>query len=245
MARFLPSSSDPPQSDADPRVVGVDSDDAGDLLSALSSDTARDILAALHETPAAPSEIADRAETTLQNAQYHISKLTDAGLIEVVDTVYSEKGREMKVYAPTDRPLIVFAGPEEETSGLKAALSRLLGAVGLLALAAFVLRRVVGMFSMGSAPGGAGDSATVTADGGAGGAAATTAPSAGSGGAAETLTDGTKVATEEATRTALETATATVANDGGAGLLASPALYLVAGVAAVLLVWAALRYYRT
>jgi hypothetical protein len=57
----------------------------------------------------------------------------------VVDTAYSEKGREMNVYAPTDRPLVVYAGKEEETSGLRAALSRLLGAVGALALGSVVV----------------------------------------------------------------------------------------------------------
>jgi len=145
MADLLPSTSDAtaPQS-AEPRVIGVDSDDADDLLGALSSSTARELLAALHEDPATPSALAETVDTSLQNAQYHLGKLEDADVIEVVDTVYSEKGREMSVYAPTDQPLVVFAGNEEKATGLKAALSRLLGAFGALGLLSVAVQTAVG-----------------------------------------------------------------------------------------------------
>ncbi|WP_266078971.1 ArsR/SmtB family transcription factor [Haladaptatus caseinilyticus] len=133
MADLLPSSTDvDPPTGGNPRVLGVDSDDADDLLGALSSGTARDLLSALHEEPATASELSDRADTSLQNAQYHLQKLEDAELISPVDTIYSEKGREMKVYAPTDGPLILFAGREDQTTGLKDALSRVLGVAVLL-----------------------------------------------------------------------------------------------------------------
>ncbi|WP_134671165.1 ArsR/SmtB family transcription factor [Halorussus marinus] len=145
MADLLPSTSDATASQsAEPRVIGVDSDDADDLLGALSSSTARELLAALHEDPATPSALAEEIDTSLQNAQYHLGNLEDADVIEVVDTVYSEKGREMSVYAPTDQPLVVFAGNEEETSGLKAALSRLLGAFGALGLLSLAVQTAVG-----------------------------------------------------------------------------------------------------
>ncbi|WP_128476867.1 ArsR/SmtB family transcription factor [Halorussus pelagicus] len=145
MADLLPSTSDAtvPQS-SEPRVIGVDSDDADDLLGALSSDTARELLAALHEDPATPSDLAETIDTSLQNTQYHLGKLEDADVIQVADTVYSEKGREMKVYAPADRPLVVFAGNEEKTTGLESALSRLLGAFGALGLLSAAVQQVYG-----------------------------------------------------------------------------------------------------
>ena len=165
MADLLPSTSDAtaPQS-GDPRVIGVDSDDADDLLGALSSDTARELLAALHEDPATPSDLAETIDTSLQNAQYHLGNLEDADVIEVVDTIYSEKGREMKVYAPADRPLVVFAGREEKTTGLKAALSRLLGAFGALGLLSVAVQQTFGD-GLGALFGGASQSGE-TADGG-------------------------------------------------------------------------------
>ncbi len=142
---LLPSSPDTTAADdADPRVVDVDSEDADDILAALSSGTARALLSALHDEPASPSDLADRVDTSLQNAQYHLEKLETAGAVEVIDTVYSEKGREMDVYAPADQPLVIFAGKEEKGSTLKSALSRLLGSVGILALASLAIQQWFG-----------------------------------------------------------------------------------------------------
>ena len=179
MADLLPSSpsAEALQRERDPRVIGVDSDDADDLLSALSSGTARKLLAELHEEPTTPSNLAERADTSVQNAQYHLGKLADAGLIEVVDTIYSEKGREMKVYAPTDRPLIVFAGPEEESTGLRDALARVLGAVGILGVVSYVVQRLLAAGGS-DAAGGPGVMSVQTAEsaGGAAGAASALPP---------------------------------------------------------------------
>lgn len=139
---LLPSSSDA-EPDGDPRVVGVDSEEADEVLAALSSSTARELLQEAHDDPAPPSELADRVNTSVQNAQYHLGKLESAGAVEVIDTVYSTKGREMDVYAPADQPLVVFAGDQRDESTLRTALSRLLGAVGLLGIASLVVQAVV------------------------------------------------------------------------------------------------------
>jgi len=144
MAGLLPSSSDAEAGDGDPRVIGVDSDDADALLGALQSETARGILAALYDDPRTPSELAEAADTSIQNVRYHLENLEDADLVEVADTVYSEKGREMKVYAPAAAPLVVFAGSDEDAPGVESALSRLLGALGILGLASLLVQRAVG-----------------------------------------------------------------------------------------------------
>jgi DNA-binding transcriptional ArsR family regulator len=117
------------------RVIGVDSDDADDLLGALSSDTAREILAELHEEAATPSEVADRTDTTVQNARYHLENLSEAGLIEVDETRYSPKGREMDVYSPAE-PLVMFVGREEDSTTLRDAVRRFLGVIGAIGIAA-------------------------------------------------------------------------------------------------------------
>lgn len=129
---------DPPKND--PRVVGVDSEDADAVLGALSSGTARAMLGALHEEPRTPSELAASVDTTLQNAQYHLGKLTDAGLVGVHDTAYSVKGREMTVYAPADRPLVLFAGREDDGDTVRDALGRLFGALAVLALGSVLVQ---------------------------------------------------------------------------------------------------------
>lgn len=145
MSGLLPSAPDTSAAaEADPRVVGLEDDEAGDVMAALSSETARRLLAALHDDPASASTVAERVDTSLQNAQYHLGRMGDAGLVEVVDTVYSEKGREMKVYAPSDRPLVVFAGDDGGRESLRDRLRNLLSAVvalvGLSAVVEYVLR---------------------------------------------------------------------------------------------------------
>jgi DNA-binding transcriptional ArsR family regulator len=157
MARLLPSQSEP-DVDASPRVVGLDDDDADDLLSALSSGTARRILAALHEEPTNPAALADAVDTSLQNVQYHIQRLEDAGAVEVVDTAYSEKGREMNVYAPANRPLVVVAADGEETAGLSAALKRLLGGVAVVGLVSILAQVAIEGLPFGAQTGGGADS---------------------------------------------------------------------------------------
>jgi DNA-binding transcriptional ArsR family regulator len=156
---LLPSR-DPAVTDAEPRVISVDSDDADDVLSALSAATARNLLAALHEEPAPPGELADRVDTSLQNAQYHLEKLETAGAVEVVDTAYSEKGREMDVYAPADQPLVICAGDENDTSGLRSALRSLLGGVAVVGVASLFVQELFGqsLFASGVERGSAGTS---------------------------------------------------------------------------------------
>jgi DNA-binding transcriptional ArsR family regulator len=196
---LLPSEPDTaPAEESNPRVIGVDSDAADDLIEALSSETAREILAALHDEPAPPSQLAEAVDTSLQNVQYHLENLADAGAVEVIDTVYSEKGREMDVYAPADRPLVIFAGEESRTPSLKQALSRLLGGVGALALASLVVQSLLGegLPGVGGPP--VGDGALN---------ATTTATESADGGDAIQTTTEVAADTEQATRTATETVT--------------------------------------
>ena len=223
---LLPSEPDTSAADdADPRVIGVDSDAADDVLSALTAETGRELLSELHDDPAPPAKLAERVDTSLQNAQYHLNKLEEAGAIKVIDTMYSEKGREMNVYAPADQPLVIFAGNEEQSTGLRAALSRLLSSLGILALASVAVQEVFGggigtLIGFGAQSGSGGDS-------GAAPAPATDTPTPeGDGGDvgimdAETETPGeaTEVA-EAATETARE-ALATEASDAEATQMAT------------------------
>ena len=169
MSGLLPSRSEATDPEGEPRVVGVDSDDADRLLSALSSGTARSLYAALHDRPATPSELAEDVDTSLQNAQYNLENLREAELIEECDTRYSAKGREMSVYAPCDAPVVLFAGSEEEGENVQTALTSLLGGVGALGVASLLVQRLFG--SGLSAPG--------TESSSAGGAAETTSTVAG------------------------------------------------------------------
>ncbi|MFD1600317.1 ArsR/SmtB family transcription factor [Halobellus rarus] len=88
------------------RVV-IDDGPPTDVLRTVSSDTAQQILAALDDEPATTSDLAEGADTSIQNAKYHLEHLCEAGVVEAVDTWYSTKGTEMTVYALAVEELVI------------------------------------------------------------------------------------------------------------------------------------------
>lgn len=85
----------------------------------------------------------DNVETSIQNTKYHLDKLKDADLIEVVDTWYSDSGSEMNVYAPTNGSLVLFATEEKNESNLRKTLSHFLGAIAILGVGSILLDYLV------------------------------------------------------------------------------------------------------
>ncbi|MFB6132153.1 MAG: ArsR/SmtB family transcription factor [Halanaeroarchaeum sp.] len=126
------------------RVIRIDEAAAGAVFDALGSETARAILAALHEEPRTASELAAAIDSSIQNVRYHLEKFQEAALVEIVDRRQSQRGHKMKVYAPTDREILLYSGAEDRTEeSLRGTLRRLLGAVGGLALLSLIVDRVV------------------------------------------------------------------------------------------------------
>lgn len=126
------------------RICWLDDDGADDLIGALAPQTARTILGAVHEEPQTASELAEAADTSVQNVRHHLQKLDDAGLIETADTRYSVKGREMTVYGPADDRVVVAVGGESERSSLLDSLRGLLSAVAVLAGASILVQSLFG-----------------------------------------------------------------------------------------------------
>lgn len=219
MSGLLPSTSEAEPPETEPRVVGVDDEDADRLLSALSSGTARSVYAALHDQPMTPSEVAESVDTSLQNAQYHIGKLSDADLIDVHDTRYSAKGREMKVYAPSDAPVVLFAGPSDESSSVKSMLTNLLGGVGVLGLASVFVQQVFGDGVSPPSFGASGGAAGSGGDGGGDAAVAEDSASEATTAAANKTQEAFNAQDAETTTTVAETAAdATFTAEQAAGL---------------------------
>lgn len=117
--------------DREPRLVDLDEETADEVFEALSSGTTREIFLALHREPQTASDLAEETDTSVQNVQYHLGKLDDAALVEVVDTWYSERGTEMKVYAPQDDSLVLFAGRDKQST-LRSLLDRVAGVFAVL-----------------------------------------------------------------------------------------------------------------
>ncbi|PSP27661.1 ArsR family transcriptional regulator [Halobacteriales archaeon QH_2_65_14] len=135
MARLLPSRTDQPiERERDPSVLYVDSDRAENVISTLSGDTAMKTFRMLNDEALTASEVADRLDLSVQNASYHLENLQDADLVEVVDTCYSEKGREMAIYAVTSEPKVLVLGTEQDQGTLRRAFGAMAGAIGAPAL---------------------------------------------------------------------------------------------------------------
>jgi len=120
-----------PDKDREPRLVDLDEDTADEVFEALSSGTTREIFLSLHRNPQTASDLAETTDTSVQNIQYHLGKLEDADLVEVVDTWYSERGTEMNVYAPQDDSLVLFAGRDKQST-LRSLLNRVAGVLTVL-----------------------------------------------------------------------------------------------------------------
>jgi DNA-binding transcriptional ArsR family regulator len=74
---------------------------------AIGSPTANEILHILAEGPKTASDLTELLNIPMGTLKYHIENLLEAGLIEITETRYSVKGREVKVYALRDQLLIV------------------------------------------------------------------------------------------------------------------------------------------
>lgn len=131
MARLFPSRTETSvERDRDPSVLYVDDDRTAEMISTLSGETALTVFRMLTDEALTASEIADRLDLSVQNASYHLENLQDADLVEVIDTCYSEKGREMEIYAVTSEPKILVLGTEGDRGAVRRAFATLAGAVG-------------------------------------------------------------------------------------------------------------------
>ena len=104
----------------------------------MSSETARRILTSVHDSPKIPTDLAEELGTTTQNIRYHLDNLEDAGLVEVGDVCYSEKGREMYVYEPSDAPSMLVFGKETDGPRMRKVLTKVSSSVGPAAIVVVV-----------------------------------------------------------------------------------------------------------
>jgi DNA-binding transcriptional ArsR family regulator len=146
MSGLLPRSESDvsPEESGEIRVLSLTDDDAERLIGSITSETARSILTALEDHPATASELAETVSTSLQNVRHHLGNLEEADLVEVADTRYSVKGREMNVYAPTQDSLVVCVGSDDDKERFLDSLDRTAGVVAALAVAAVAVQRAFG-----------------------------------------------------------------------------------------------------
>ncbi|WP_257300610.1 ArsR/SmtB family transcription factor [Haloarchaeobius sp. FL176] len=104
-------------------LLQITDDAADNILENLSSETTRSVVQYLSETTATPSEIADATDNSIQNVNYHLTKLVDADIAESVGSQYSEKRTEMEIYGLKYDPLVIVVGEKNPILPFKRILS--------------------------------------------------------------------------------------------------------------------------
>jgi len=91
-------------------VLEPGDDRARKIGRAMANKTAGEILGLLREGEQALSQLSEALEQPITTVKYHVDNLLDAGMIEIVDTRYSEKGRKIKIYGVCEQVVIVSPG---------------------------------------------------------------------------------------------------------------------------------------
>jgi DNA-binding transcriptional ArsR family regulator len=116
-------------------VVQPGDERAKKIARAMASQTANDIIQAFGDRPMTSSEIAHLMSMPITTASYHIDNLLEAGILQVMETRWSRKGREVKVYGLTNQILII-APP---VSDLRSVLQKYATLFGIVLLASIGL----------------------------------------------------------------------------------------------------------
>lgn len=118
-------------------------DDSKKITQVISNDMARGILELLADTPLSASDIAERLGAPLTTVKYNIDNLESVGLIRVDTVKWSEKGREVKLYAPV-RKLIVVVPEKMERSKITELLKKYLGIILAAVFASGIIELLTG-----------------------------------------------------------------------------------------------------
>lgn len=105
------------------------------IARAMASPTAADVLTALKNGDHTSSEIAEALAIPMTTVTYHIGNLLEAGMIDIVKTRWSRKGREVKIYGLRDQLVIV----SPRTTDVRAILLKYAGLFSIFVLATLMM----------------------------------------------------------------------------------------------------------
>ena len=113
-------------------LVSLKESKAKKLAQVISNESCRKILDYLAEKEATETELAEKLEVPISTVHYNLKHLTDAGLVDVDEFHYSEKGREVNHYKLANKYVIIAP---KSTFGIKEKLKSILP-VALITVAA-------------------------------------------------------------------------------------------------------------
>lgn len=129
-------------------VVEQGSVEAQKIAKAMSSPTSADLFNALSDAPMSATALAERSCLPLTTVKYHLENMLSAGLIEVSDTRWSAKGREMKIYAVKDQVVLIAPRKKVDVRGIMERYGVAAGCLAIIsALALAVPETLLGYLS--------------------------------------------------------------------------------------------------
>ncbi len=120
-------------------VLEHGSPEAQKIAKAMSSPTSADLFNALTGNPQSATALSVTTGLPLTTVKYHLENMLDAGLVEISRTRWSEKGREMKIYAIKDR-VVVFA--PRKTADVRGVVEKYGTIAGVIAIACSLILAV-------------------------------------------------------------------------------------------------------
>jgi DNA-binding transcriptional ArsR family regulator len=105
-------------------------EDSKKITQTLSNDTSLKILELLAQKPLSATAIADELGIALTTVKYNLDALIETDLIKVKQTRWSQKGREIKIYEPVQKLIVVVPGRRNpDRSSIAGILQKYLGIV--------------------------------------------------------------------------------------------------------------------
>jgi DNA-binding transcriptional ArsR family regulator len=115
------------------------------ITQVITNDTAREIMELLAEHSMSASDIAKKLDVPLTTIKYNLENLVEVGLIKIERIKYSEKGRQVKVYAPV-RKLIVVVPEKLDNGSIVDILKKYLGVIIAAVLATGLVELLTGPY---------------------------------------------------------------------------------------------------
>ncbi|MDG6243098.1 MAG: helix-turn-helix domain-containing protein [Methanolobus sp.] len=129
------------------------SEDSRKITQLLSNEKAMKMLEILADRPMSASDVAEMLDMPLTTVKYNLDGLIEADLIKVKETKWSRKGREVKIYEPVQKLIVVAPGSmKNDRSSILSMLKKYLGLVAGAVFAATGLEAIARSLGIGLAP---------------------------------------------------------------------------------------------
>ncbi len=104
------------------------SEDSKKVTQALSNEKALKMLEMLADKPMSATTLSEKMGLPLTTIKYNLDSLIEADLIKVKETKWSQKGREIKIYEPVQKLIVVVPGTKNvDRSSIMGMLKKYLG----------------------------------------------------------------------------------------------------------------------